>query len=774
MQLPQNAMIKLPILVLLTVCCSTTYAVLCDHTTPVCICGEDEEVCTFKMDIDMLHTFTRYQLEKDINNDEDSRGVAGRVWYIDEGGNETAFNDTNNSVCNNINDNCTEAFYVDGRTFRSFIGINSRIPGPTLIVYQGQEIQVTVNNRLASESISIHWHGMHQRNNNWMDGVEHVTQCGILPGGSFTYTFTANESGTHWYHSHSGAQRTDGLFGALVVRENAEHIARVKGLIGESFEDNPENHTLTLWDWQNSNSIDLFTKIHSGIRHFELENGEDFTGENLDIIPQPRTFSTDDAEVGPVPYWSGLINGKGRYRSVDYNRTRLSIFTVSPQTTYRFRLIGAQSLYAFRVSVDGHKLRLIATDGVFVQPQVVDYIIVHSGERYDFLLETKLQEELVDMQDFIIRGETLRRDIPNNNYTEAILHYDTGTNSDTNSEPESTGYSEIAIKSADITETRCEGSSPCVAVNCPFKNYPPDRNINCINIHQLQLLEPFNGDLPDVNVDEESKLFFNFNFDGFSETSAINGRNLKLPPLPLIQEEPTEPDRCDLTDTISEECGENFLPIVPKACYCTHIRGIDNNAYIQLVLSAVGPDPDTTRSFRFAHPVHLHGHYFHVVDVKYGEYNENMELVRGNDDINCGSTELCTNPTWKPSRDYATGRTGKISSRAPLKDTVMVPYGGYVVVYFKADNPGYWFLHCHIEVHQLEGMGVVIREGERSTHLRPPSDFPACGGYSWADEEENNLVDDIYLIPLAFAAGLLLGLIICCIGILCKHWCCKE
>ena len=52
-------------------------------------------------------------------------------------------------------------------------------------------------------------------------------------------------------------------------------------------------------------------------------------------------------------------------------------------------------------------------------------------------------------------------------------------------------------------------------------------------------------------------------------------------------------------------------------------------------------------------------------------------------------------------------------SSAPLKDTVMVPYGGYVVVYFKADNPGYWFLHCHIEVHQLEGMGVVIREGEQ-------------------------------------------------------------
>ena len=49
-------------------------------------------------------------------------------------------------------------------------------------------------------------------------------------------------------------------------------------------------------------------------------------------------------------------------------------------------------------------------------------------------------------------------------------------------------------------------------------------------------------------------------------------------------------------------------------------------------------------------------------------------------------------------------------NRAPLKDTVIIPAGGYAVVYFRANNPGYWFLHCHIEVHQLEGMAVVIND----------------------------------------------------------------
>ena len=46
----------------------------------------------------------------------------------------------------------------------------------------------------------------------------------------------------------------------------------------------------------------------------------------------------------------------------------------------------------------------------------------------------------------------------------------------------------------------------------------------------------------------------------------------------------------------------------------------------------------------------------------------------------------------------------------PLKDTVIVPYGGYTVIRFIADNPGWWLLHCHIEIHQLEGMAAVVRE----------------------------------------------------------------
>ena len=79
--------------------------------------------------------------------------------------------------------------------------------------------------------------------------------------------------------------------------------------------------------------------------------------------------------------------------------------------------------------------------------------------------------------------------------------------------------------------------------------------------------------------------------------------------------------------------------------------------------------------------------------------------------------------------------TGKISPRAPLKDTLLIPAGGYAVVYFKTDNPGWWFLHCHIEVHQLEGMGLIINEGGFKTP--PPGGMYKCGDFLQTPDEFN-------------------------------------
>ena len=147
-------------------------------------------------------------------------------------------------------------------------------------------------------------------------------------------------------------------------------------------------HTMTLLDWQREASLDLFVRIHSALSSYpskpigEVPRNEDY---------YRATRGPDDTEVGPIPYWSGLINGKGRHTVSD--PSPLSVFAVVQGRAYRFRIIGAQSVYAYSFSIDNHKLRVIATDGHFIQPVEVDYIIVHSGERYDFILEANQNEQ---------------------------------------------------------------------------------------------------------------------------------------------------------------------------------------------------------------------------------------------------------------------------------------------------------------------------------------------------------------------------------------------
>ena len=740
--------------------------VTCNHNTPVCECTRtSDEVCEFTLNIEMLQTFTRYLLD----NTGDSRGTAGSVWRINNGQWERA--NPEDTLCGTtITDTkCTQPFTVDGYTFRSFIGVNGRIPGPTLIVTEGQLVKVNVINRLASESISIHWHGMHQRNSNWMDGVEHVTQCGIPPGASFTYIFNASQYGTHWYHSHSGAQRTDGLFGALIVKEKdmtsstspkqklLEEVKKLDSSITD-YVDSPENHTLTLLDWQRSSSLDLFTQIHSSIRYFNIDKASELSGSGAD-----RIYSSDGAEVGPVPYWSGLINGRGRHNgvgveNVDYINSELSEFKVEAGNTYRFRLIGAQSLYAYRFSIDDHKLIVIATDGQFINPKannlgsgsgikqdiVVDYIIIHSGERYDFLLKTKNENEM--NKQFMMRAVILSDTMEERGSAEAILNYNTES-------LEPSDYAPIAVRSQTMFRDICTATDKCEALNCPFKNFPSSFNIDCIHIHDLESLTDYSGDLPDAATDDSSRLFFNFGFEGTRQTSTINGRNLKLPSASLAQLDASELNDIRNNEYCKDEKNENDEKkcdrnnedeVISTDCYCTHVVDAVADRSIELVISATGPNPTQRTNFLFAHRIHLHGHYFHVVDIQFGQTDPvSGTLTAGNSDIDCGGDTLCVRPRWKPNKDYSSRErvTGKISPRAPLKDTLLIPAGGYAVVYFKTDNPGWWFLHCHIEVHQLEGMGVIINEGGFKTP--PPGGMYKCGNFSLTIDEFKEAISNV-------------------------------
>ena len=154
-----------------------------------------------------------------------------------------------------------------------------------------------------------------------------------------------------------------------------------------------------------------------------------------------------------------------------------------------------------------------------------------------------------------------------------------------------------------------------------------------------------------------------------------------------------------------------------------------------MVFSAVG---------KATHPIHLHGHSFYIQHIGYGLYDDNGVVTNKSTDIEGNSDDHCSAPRWRNGMQpsglaNATETGGRLKNNLILKDTVIVPAGGYVVVAFLADNTDYWFLHCHIEVHQLEGMGVLIEEYEYKKHIAPPENIDTPGHFDWTLEEYNKV-----------------------------------
>lgn len=96
--------------------------------------------------------------------------------------------------------------------------INGSLPGPLLRFREGETATIRVTNTLR-ETTSIHWHGVLVPYD--MDDVPGLSFPGIKPGETFTYRFKLRQSGTYWYHSHSGMQEQTGVYGPLLI-ESAE------------------------------------------------------------------------------------------------------------------------------------------------------------------------------------------------------------------------------------------------------------------------------------------------------------------------------------------------------------------------------------------------------------------------------------------------------------------------------------------------------------------------------------------------------------------------
>lgn len=601
---------------------------------------------------------------------------------------------------------------------RLVIVVNRTLPGPDIVVYEGQTLIVHVTNSLASDSVTIHWHGLHQTGTPYMDGVPFVTQCPIAAGQTFTYEFQAYPSGTFWYHSHVGSQRTKGMFGALIILRN---------------ETNPiPEHILQIQEWNHNWDSDYgFEMMVYGL----VENRTQF-------IPSE---SVDGTLFSLLKAHSGLINGRGRYyfnyETGSHNEAPLTVYKVKQGSVYRFRAIGVGALYPFRVSVDGHMITVIESDGFPIQPVTVESFIINPGERYDFTLVANQT-----IGNYWIRGRTL--EMNRVTMAEAILRYDTAPEND-----------------PVTTRKECKVGDVCHVLNCPFQFYPASENIKCIFFDQLRSTVP-NDPAPEVVEGRFSEYFLNF----FSE-GMVNGKMFKFPSVAALSQPSAITTQC-------EKCkGMKMM----QMCMCTHTLNLDADDTVQIVLSNIGSQAG------MSHPIHMHGHSFYVLKTGFGKYNATTgRFLSQTEDLAClGSLpkeqNMCDEVIWA-NQSWRNGNIpGLELNNPPRKDTITIPGGGYVVIRIKANNPGLWFLHCHIEFHATHGMGLLLNESFANVPKAPPG-FPSCSNFEKVssanvDSKETkvfaadtlfsgNISVTIFWIVVGVSAAVILSLIVALVIVL--------
>tara|TARA_R110000824_G_scaffold401796_1_gene616737 strand:+ start:2492 stop:4315 length:1824 start_codon:yes stop_codon:yes gene_type:complete len=255
--------------------------------------------------------------------------------------------------------------------------VNDSVPAPVLHWREGEEITLRVTNNLAEDS-SIHWHGIILPSN--MDGVPGISFDGIRPGQTFEYRFTANQSGTYWYHSHSGFQEQTGLYGAIVISpRDADPV---------SFD---REYVVLLSDWSNTSPHNVYSKLKKMSHYYNFNErttgdlwqeikskGITQTWNDRAMWNQMRMSERDIADVTGYTY-TFLMNGN----APDQNWQAL----FQPGEKIRLRFINSAAMTIFDVRMPGLKMKVVAADGQNIEPVTIDEFRIGVAETYDVIVE---------------------------------------------------------------------------------------------------------------------------------------------------------------------------------------------------------------------------------------------------------------------------------------------------------------------------------------------------------------------------------------------------
>ena len=249
------------------------------------------------------------------------------------------------------------------------IAVNGSVPGPLIRLTEGQKLRLNVTNTLDVDS-SVHWHGLLLPFQ--YDGVPGISFPGIKPGQTFAYDFPIRQSGTYWYHSHSGLQEQSGHYGPMIIEPRGGDPLRVD-----------RDYILLLSDFTTLDPHFIMNRLRTGEGYFNRQQTtwtDDYpmSGEERRMWAEMRMMPTDIADIG-APTYTFLANGRGPSEGMEY------MFRSGERV--RLRIINGAAQSFFNVRIPGLAMTVVATDGQAVRPVEVDELQIGTAETYDVIVQ---------------------------------------------------------------------------------------------------------------------------------------------------------------------------------------------------------------------------------------------------------------------------------------------------------------------------------------------------------------------------------------------------
>ncbi|GJL49220.1 MAG: copper resistance protein A [Nitrospirales bacterium] len=547
--------------------------------------------------------------------------------------------------------------------------INGTLPGPLIRLQEGQHIRLNVTNRLR-EDTSIHWHGLILPPD--MDGVPGVSFAGIKPTSTFFYNYPVRQSGTYWYHSHSGAQEQSGVYGPIII---------------DPIEPEPfsyhRDYVVVLSDWTFESPEALFANLKKqpGYYNFQRRAAYEFFADvgrmglwsalrNYLMWDGMRMDPTDFADVTGYAY-TYLMNGL----SPSGNWTGLC----RPGERVRLRFIAAAAMTFYDVRIPGLKMTVVQADGQNVQPVVVDEFRIGPAETYDVIVQP------TEARAYSIFAETMDR----------------------------SGYARGTL-------------APRAGMTAPIPHRRPrpirtmaDMGMVMDGMSRQGMAMPGMGkpahDERSHSPPQGMRMPGNQSTQQMSHKSARAGDDSQRETIPGSTPVRHGPDHHGTGNQSVAEYSWNQSGEPGRG-----LEGNDRRVLVYTDLKSLEPYPDQRTPQREIE-LHLTGHmerYMWSFDGKkfseakepiHFRYGERLRLTFVNDTMM--EHPLHLHGMWMHLENGA-------GAYLPRKHTVVVKPAERVSVAITADAPGRWAFHCHLLLHMEAGMFRIVEVTDEETEMR--------------------------------------------------------